>query len=650
MKLHRGRLWACILILLPVLLFSGCNSYQGDADQLLRSVSIQAQLLENGDMQVTERWDLSLYDRDKSYSNLFKSFPYSSEQQITNFSVTDNDTGRTYRLEGQFSSLGQVSETPETCYLIVNEKETELGWFIPPVDEGDVSFTLSYTVTNAVERYADVGVLYYGFIGREFSIPITQFTAKIILPDGAQKEDLRGWMHCTAESWLSIDSANQITLTASEIPAETNIETRICAPASLFPNAQRTSSEAVLEQITQEEQQWAAQWAAQQERERFLGLLSVIAALLAVAAGLVFGIFGKALKRRHKVEEPEYYREIPSGSSPGSAAALFYYYQGGLRNQATLNRVAAATMMSLARKEWISFEENPLGQNTRKKDDDLLIQVRTGSIPLTPSETSFYQLLSRAAEKEGDCFTLQDFEHYAKKHAKQYQNQINAFVNAATNENASKGYYEKELAFVKGIRSISILAIVMSILLFFFTEGTMAVLAAGLLIGGLIASLLTCGRIRLSVSGETDLGTWNALKRFLLDFSNMKEYGVFQLPLWEEYLVYAAMMGISEEVSEQLRKAYPQVWVSSEQDPNFFPRTSYLYWMYGPRYYHHAHFSFANQLSRTMENAGKAAQSAIQSVNGHGGSHGAFGGGGFGGGGFGGGGGGFGSGGGGGAR
>ena len=77
MKLHRGRLWACILLLLPILLFSGCSSYKRGADQLLRSVSIQAQLLENGDMQVTERWDISLYDRDKSYSNLFKSFPYS---------------------------------------------------------------------------------------------------------------------------------------------------------------------------------------------------------------------------------------------------------------------------------------------------------------------------------------------------------------------------------------------------------------------------------------------------------------------------------------------------------------------------------------------------------------------------------------------
>lgn len=648
MKLHRGRLLACILLFLPILLLSGCDSYTGDADQLLRSVSIQAQLLENGNMQVTERWDISLYDRDKSYSNLFKSFPYSSEQQITDFSVTDNDTGLTYSFEGEFSSLYELSETPETCYLIANGQGTELGWFMPPVDEGDASFTLSYTVTNAVERYADVGVLYHGFIGKRFSIPITQFTAEILLPEGANQQDLRGWMHCTAESWLSIDSANHITLTASEIPAETNVETRICAPASLFPNAQRTSSETALEKISQEEQQWADEWEAQKERERFLALVSAIAAIVITAAGIVFGILCRVLKRRHKVEEPDYYREIPAGSSPGSAGALFYYYDGGIQSGEARNHVAAATMMSLARKKWITFEENPAGQQTKKKDDDLLIRIENGSIPLTPSENSFYQLLSRAAEQQDGCLTLQDFERYAKKHAQSYQNQMNAFVNAADNEIAPKGYFEKELLLVNAVRIISILALLMSVVLFFATTGHMAVFCAGLLVGGLFALILSCGKTRLSVQGETDLGIWYGLQRFLLDFSNMKEYGVFQLPLWEEYLVYAAMMGISDEVSEQLRKAYPQVWTSSEQDPNFFPRTSYLYWMYRPHYRHRAHFSFADQLSRTVDNAGKAAQNAINAVSGKGGSR--SGGSGFGGGGFGGGGGGFGSGGGGGAR
>ena len=62
MKL-RARILSLALLLLPVLLFSGCQSYDADADQLLRAVSIEAEALDNGDLLISERWDISLYDR-----------------------------------------------------------------------------------------------------------------------------------------------------------------------------------------------------------------------------------------------------------------------------------------------------------------------------------------------------------------------------------------------------------------------------------------------------------------------------------------------------------------------------------------------------------------------------------------------------------
>jgi uncharacterized membrane protein len=45
----------------------------------------------------------------------------------------------------------------------------------------------------------------------------------------------------------------------------------------------------------------------------------------------------------------------------------------------------------------------------------------------------------------------------------------------------------------------------------------------------------------------------------MLEFSRMTEYEVPPLELWEEYLVYATMMGISRDVCEQLRLVYPQL-------------------------------------------------------------------------------------------
>ncbi len=660
MKL-RARILSLALLLLPVLLFSGCQSYDADADQLLRAVSIEAEALDNGDLLISERWDISLYDRGREYSNLFKSFPYARDQEVAGFSLVDNATGQAYTFSGEYRSLYQVPEEPQTCYLIRSDAGTELGWFLPPVDEGGASFTLSYTVKNAVERYDDVGVLYFGFIGSEFTIPIESFTARVTLPAGAQQSELRGWLHCAAssESLLTIDSASSVTLTASEVPPETFIETRICAPASLFPSASLVKSGAVLEQIAQEEQAWADEWSAKMARERFFAMLSLAGGAAAALLGLGLGILCRVRKRRHRVECPEYWREIPDGASPGGAAEIFYYYSGGLKSGRVKNRVAAATMMDLARKGWISFEENPHGSATKDKDDDLLIRIaQTGKDAITMSERCFYELLSEAAYRRSQegVLTLHDLELYAKSHPQKYRDTVNRFHGLCQNDIARRGFFEREQSIVTVTRGGAVLAFLLAVVLFAASDGWSAVLSAGLALGSVLAFALSSGTVRLSEEGENELGRWNGLRRYMLDFSNMKEYGVFQLPLWEEYLVYAAMMGISEEVAEQLQKAYPQVMAPQEGDPYLFPRTSYLFWMYHPMYRrYHSPALFTRQLTHTMENAGRAAQNAISAMQqktsgGSGRFGGGFGGGGFGGGGFGGGGGGFGSGGGGGAR
>lgn len=649
MKISRLLPVLLICALVPMLFFTGCEDYRGDADQLLQSVQIQAEVQENGDMRVTEQWDIQLDDRDRVYTNLYKTFPYSSEQQITDFTVYDNDLQQEYRYAGSVSSVRDLDSDPETCYVAEDLSLTEIGWFIEPIYEGERSFTISYTVTNAIQQYDDVGVLYHGFIGDQFSIPIQRLSAEITLPQGAAQEDLRAWLHCTAESFLTIDSGSQISFTAEKVPAGTYIEVRLCAPSSLFTGVQRVGSGSVLPDIQEEEAQWASQWEAQQRRQRMEALLFALGGGAALALGIGFGAAARVKKRRHKIDAPEYYREILPGSSPGGAANLFYYYSGGVKGNVQ-GRVCTATMMSLARKKHIFFEENPLGAETRSKDDDIIIRLApegTG-LPLTPSEEIFQKLLAQAAGSPEGSFTLDDFEDYAKKQPKRFHTTMQRFLTASRKEIAGNGYYEKELPFVKTLRSLAGFALLGAVVLFFALEGRAVLLSAGLAVGSLLALFLCGGQIRLSPAGEHDLACWNGLKKFMLDFSNMKEYGVFQLPLWEEYLVYAAMMGISKEAAEQLRKAYPQVWEPT--DEVFLPHSSYLYWtMYRrPAFYHSGGSLYGDRISRIMENASRSAAAAVAAANAK--SSGGSSGGGFGGGGFNGGGGGFGSGGGGGVR
>ena len=106
------------------------------------------------------------------------------------------------------------------------------------------------------------------------------------------------------------------------------------------------------------------------------------------------------------------------------------------------------------------------------------------------------------------------------------------------------------------------------------------------------------------------------LKIFLEEFSEMKNKEPIEVHLWDEYLMFASVLGIADKVAKQFKNLYPQVYEQS----NFDYR--YIY--------------FINDISRTSVVAASGARSAAQSYSSGGGgfSSGGGGGGSFGGGGF----------------
>ena len=48
------------------------------------------------------------------------------------------------------------------------------------------------------------------------------------------------------------------------------------------------------------------------------------------------------------------------------------------------------------------------------------------------------------------------------------------------------------------------------------------------------------------------------LKSFLKDFTLLNERGVKEVPLWDEYMVYAEFFGISDKVRKQMKEVWPE--------------------------------------------------------------------------------------------
>lgn len=62
----------------------------------------------------------------------------------------------------------------------------------------------------------------------------------------------------------------------------------------------------------------------------------------------------------------------------------------------------------------------------------------------------------------------------------------------------------------------------------------------------------------LTEQGKRQLDEILGLKRFLLDFSLIHERGVKETVIWQDYLIYAHLLGIADQVAPQIRKLYPE--------------------------------------------------------------------------------------------
>lgn len=226
-----------LVLLFAVLPLSGC-SFEGDSKQVIEKLNIVAQLTPNGDMKVKETWKINLQDRDRAYRRIYRTFEVDKEKAdgISDLTVYDEDSKLQYQFIGDMKYTSDYNYAPDnSCYLHNSGNETEIGWYMPAIAKGVRTFSFTYTVKNLIDVHKDTAVLYNFFIPKKFSLPIADLSCTMTFPDGGDKSALRAWLHSDAKGNLTIDSSNQVSFTAKEIPAETSVEVRLCMPPQLFP-------------------------------------------------------------------------------------------------------------------------------------------------------------------------------------------------------------------------------------------------------------------------------------------------------------------------------------------------------------------------------------------------------------------------------
>ncbi len=629
------------LIVASLCCFSSCDILVDRGDLWLDECVIQAVVTEKGDLTVSETWRVSTSSTE-GYRNVYKTFGVKDEKfgradELEILSVKKD--GVEYAYNSAVTRESQLNDrTLSTCqgtyYKIgTSSNEYEVGLIMPVLSIGEsTTITLEYALRGFVGAYADTAEFDWEIFSEAFEMYIDKMTVTVVMPSSVDFGDEKNtffWLHCTSESNIG-GMGNILTATAEKTDAGTQVGIHALVPTSSFAGLVKTKAEDGKSALIRQEDDWQNAYLEEQKRAAKIAVVDIVLAIVFALGGVVGAILSHVFGP-YKIKEKRYLREIPDDWAVGSMSYFYYHYKkGGVAKKQ--GAVFSAVMLELARRNILDILPD--------EKEDYLIDVNPisekESADMRPYEREAFNLLKEVWENNGSKpFSMKYFEKFAQKNPSLVSARMIAFHKKTGDKFRAGQYVGKASSGISKYVVIGGLMIILAFVSMAFSE--LFYLFFGLAFGGVILVFASYKTPRMKKEGNMLYADTVALYNYLTDFSNLKDYDVPQLVLWEEYLVYATMMGISDKVVENLKAAYPEL--SERGADSAYYRRGYLYtymylWSRPHTFGTGAPFDLGGRLQQAVKNADNFSHaSKILSQSGSSFGSGGHGGGGFGGGG-----------------
>jgi uncharacterized membrane protein len=317
----------------------------------------------------------------------------------------------------------------------------------------------------------------------------------------------------------------------------------------------------------------------------------------------------------------DYLRELPNDDSP--AAVSYLYYMEKI-NEETIT----ATLLDLIRRDYISLDSKGSNDSGSLSDFKLIINR---SMPLDDLEAHEKHFMVWMFDKIGDgkTVTTRQIKEYGKKNiesARAFQSNLKTFVRMAEKLGRSKRYFINGPRLNKtALMLINLIPVLYMIVLF-----TLFIIYYINILPSIIICIITMiiySTYILNIKKRTKEGNelfvkWKAFKKFLEHFSNMEDYPIPSIIVWEHYLVYATVLKISDKVMEQLKIKLPESEFESSN-------ATYMRTAYGRHGFYHSNLTdhFRSSFVIAKMNASSTIVQASNNRSSFGGRGGGFGGG-----------------------
>lgn len=305
-------------IILAMLLILANNSVS-KAEFYINNFVIEAEVKENGDMQITE--NIQYYSnetkngvtREIKTRNEYNS-KNSADSLILDKVLVDNYEAREV-YSGTFGQDGvyEYNESGDNHSIKVYMPMSTLN--------KNRIVTYKYTLENVAVKYNDIAELFWNFIGDEWDTDIKNVHIRIILPAKAKNDSIYVYGHGSDNGRFE-KTNNIIDLYATDLEKYQALDARILFERTAISGSNKIVEKSVLDKYIDEEEGISKEY----EEAKIIAGFSIteIATILSVAIILIGVFLYFKFDKEYKVEKQHYYREIPYNLSPEILQTVYY--------------------------------------------------------------------------------------------------------------------------------------------------------------------------------------------------------------------------------------------------------------------------------------------------------------------------------------
>jgi len=535
--------------LLIIILFS-LTTFIACAERSFEITDYQAQvkILENGDIQVSEIFE---YDFDGDFNGIIRTIGIKGSDGFKYFKASE------YFPEDKELEYTQSLNADMVTYKIYDKSSNERKLFL-----------LEYQLKNVATLYNDTAEFYWKFFDESNTSPIGHIKIEIELPSAeVSVEELKVFGHGPLDGKVTIQEDGKIVYEVFRLSSGEMVEARILFPNSMIPDSSKIINQNKFAEIMKEE----LGWAKKADREKGFNIITILLIPLIVLFNIFLAIrlYFKHDRELKPEVEMDYYRELPQDITPAVLSKL-------MSIQGVASKDIMATLMDLVRKKYLKIEEIQAG---RKKDYKFILIEESSTTNLKEHESNLINWLFYSIG-DGKSVTLKEIKDYAKASRTQssFRHNYNKWVKKVGEEFKKYNYFGQSKEGLKTAGKVVLMEFAAIFLL--FALGALLKVQLFIIMPLLFAVIFTGFGViiygalirKKTQTGINEYTKWRAFKRFLLHFSNMKDYEIPSIVVWEHYLVYAISLGVADKVISKLKL------VLSNQDISL-RNSTYLYCM-----------------------------------------------------------------------